>query len=146
MSSQAKPIADILPIAAPDDDGVRLFLHAVRRMGAGGLNDAQAANALIGAFGLSFRRPLVLMRALMSELARVSERSIMIAPACCCRMTAAESMLVEAVAGSCESPRAAHAMFRALTCADNCLGLLSSAQAVVQAFSDLARPLEPAGH
>ncbi len=142
MTSKAKPIADILPMTTPDHDGVRLFLHAVRRMGVGGLNDAQAANMMIGAFGLSFRRPLVLMRALMAELARVSERSIMIAPACCCRMTAAESMLLEAVAGSVEAPRAAHAMFRALTCADNCLGVLSSAQAVSQAFADLGRPLD----
>lgn len=142
MTSKAAPIADILPVHTPEGDGVRLFLHSMRRMGIGGLNDAQAANAMIGQFGISFRRPLVLMRALMAEMARVSERSIMIAPACCCRMTMGESMLLDAVSGSRESPRAAHAMFRALSGADNCLGLLSSAQAVAQAFADLGQPLE----
>jgi len=57
-------------------------------MGATGLNDASAASAFIGLFGLSYRRPLVLVRALMAETARVSARTISLAPCCRGRMAA----------------------------------------------------------
>ena len=134
----------LLPHSAPDDSGARLFLHGVRRIGVGGLGDAQAVSMLIGAFGLSFRRPLVLMRALMAELARASHQSIMIAPSCCCRMTIAESMLLRAVSRSCDKPRLAHEILCNLCGIDSGIGILSSAQAVSQAFADLGRPIEQA--
>ncbi len=142
MAEEAEPIIRILPHDAPLDDGTRLFLQTMRRMGFAGLNDAHAANAMIGSFGLSFRRPLVLMRALMAEMARVSSRPIMIAPACCARMTAAEAVVLHAVAASIESPRGAHDLLCGICGVNSCLGLLSSAQAVAQAFSDLGRPLD----
>lgn len=142
MADQAGPISDILPHGAPADDGARLLLHAIRRMGLGGINDAHAANAIIGAFGLSFRRPLVLMRALMAELSRASKRSIVIAPSCCVRMTAGEALLVQAVAIAVEAPHEAHRRLCGICGISNCLGLLSSAQAVAQAFADLGRPID----
>lgn len=142
MSEHAESTARLLPHSAPDDSGARLFLHGVRRMGVGGLGDAQAASMLIGAFGLSFRRPLVLLRALMAELARASHQSIMIAPSCCCRMTIAESMLLRAVSASCAQPRLAHEILCNLCGIDSGIGVLSSAQAVSQAFADLGRPIE----
>ncbi|MFC0305586.1 DUF6628 family protein [Rhizorhabdus histidinilytica] len=140
----AASTASLLPHGAPDDSGALLFLQTVRRMGVGGLGDAYAVSLLIGAFGLSFRRPLVLTRALMAELARASQRSIMIAPSCCCRMTLAESILLGAVATAREQPAAAHRRLRQLCGVDRALGILSSAQAVAQAFADLGRPIEAA--
>jgi hypothetical protein len=142
MADEAEPLNRILPHDAPGDDGTRLFLHSVRRMGMGGLNDAQAANELIGAFGLSFRRPLILMRALMAELARVSARQIVIAPACCMRMTAAEAILLHSVVAANANPHHAHALLCGMCGVNGCLGLLSSAQAVAAAFADLGRPID----
>jgi len=142
MSDPAPSSASLLPYSAPDDSGARLFLLGVRRMGVGGLNDAHAANMMIGAFGLSFRRPLVLQRALMAELARASHETIMIAPACGCRMTTAESMLLGALARALAKPRLAHDVFCRLCGIDNAVGILSSAQALAQAFADLGRPIE----
>lgn len=142
MSESAPSIVRLLPHDAPGDSGARLLLMGVRRLGVGGLNDAHGASLMIGAFGLSFRRPLVLMRALMAELARASRRSIMIAPSCCCRMTIAESMLLRAVAGANVHPRRAHALLCDLCGIDGAIGVLSSAQAVAQAFGDLGRPIE----
>lgn len=141
MSEPAPSTTHLLPHSAPDDSGARLFLLAVRRIGVGGLNDASAASLMIGAFGLPFRRPLVLVRALMAELARASERTIMIAPSCC-RMTTAESMLLGAVARANGKPRLAHDIFCRLCGIDNAIGVLSSAQALSQAFADLGRPIE----
>lgn len=142
MTEHVESIARLLPHSAPDDSGARLFLHGVRRIGVGGLGDAQAASMLIGAFGLSFRRPLILLRALMAELARASHRSIMIAPSCCCRMTIAESMLLRTTVFSREQPRLAHDILCHLCGVDSAIGVLCSAQAVSQAFADLGRPIE----
>lgn len=132
----------LLPHVAPEDSGARLFLLGIRRIGVGGLNDAQAASVMIGAFGLSFRRPLLLMRALMAELARASQETIMIAPSCCARMTTAESMLLGAVVRANAKPRLAHEIFCRLCGIDQAIGILSSAQALSQAFADLGRPIE----
>lgn len=142
MSDSAPSTAHLLPHSAPDESGARLFLLAVRRIGVGGLNDANAASLMIGAFGLSFRRPLVLVRALMAELARASHRTIMIAPSCCCRMTTAESMLLGALSRANEKPRLAHDILCRLCGIENAIGVLSSAQALAQAFADLGRPIE----
>jgi hypothetical protein len=142
MADNIEPLSHLLPHAAPDITGTRLFLQAVRRMGVGGLNDAHAANMMIGAFGMSFRRPLVLVRALMAELARASTCSIMIAPSCCCRMTLGESMLVQAVSIAQDDPHEAHGVLRRLCMIDQGIGILSSAQAVALAFGDLGRPIE----
>src|SRR4051812_45479158 len=124
MADNAEPLSHLLPHIAPDVTGTRLFLQVVRRMGVGGLNDAHAANTLIGVFGLSFRRPLVLTRALMAELARASTASIMIAPSCCCRMTLAESILVRAVARSHDDPHGAHRALCRLCRIDQGIGVL----------------------
>ncbi len=143
-ADDAASTASLLPHTAPEENGGRILLQAIRRIGVGGLNDAHAAHQLIGAFGLSFRRPLVLVRALMAELARASQNSIMIAPSCCCRMTEAESALVGAVAAAIDQPGAAHRAFCQLCGVQSAIGILSSAQAVAQAFADLGRPIEEA--
>jgi hypothetical protein len=62
MQSDTSPISIVLPRPAPIVAEQRLLLYAIRRMGAHGLNDAHAANALFGTFGRGYRRPLILLR------------------------------------------------------------------------------------
>ena len=131
----------LLPSPLPDCYNERLLLFAARRMAAHGLNDAHAAHAMLGWFGLGFRRPLILLRALMAELSRTSTRRLVVAPCCCSRMTAAEKTLLEAIRRANGEPHGAHASLAALSGVSLCLGTLGSAQAVAQAFADLGRPL-----
>lgn len=78
----------------PETRAGRITLYATRRIGAHGLHDAQAASLMLEAFGLSFRRPLVLLRAVMLELSRATARPITLAPCCCRRMTRDEARLL----------------------------------------------------
>jgi len=126
----------------PGGYGNRLFLFAVRRMATAGVNDAHTANAMLGAFGRSYRRPLVLMRAMMLELARVSSRKILVAPCCCARMTADEGRLMEATGMALRDPNAAYERLSTLLGNDHALGALTCLQAVAQAHADLGRPLQ----
>lgn len=141
MSDHTSELPAILPSRRPEGRDAQLMLFAIRRVAAGGLNDAHVANAFIAHFGLAYRRPLVLLRALMAEMSRVSRLKIMVAPCCCPRMTAAEASVLTAVATAVAEPHGAHDLLRATLGIDNCLGALSSAQALGQAFADLGRPL-----
>ena len=76
-----------LPLPLPEEEDLRLVLRIVRRMAAHGLRDAQAALLAIDGFGQGFRRPLVLLRAFVAELAQCSHRRIIVAPSCALRMT-----------------------------------------------------------
>jgi len=131
-----------LPRPMPTGYGNRLFLFVMRRMASAGVNDAHAANAMLGAFGRSYRRPLVLMRAMMLELARASSRKILVAPCCCARMTADEGMLMQATGEALRDPNAAYEQLTDLLGNDHALGALTCMQAVAQAHADLGRPLE----
>lgn len=131
----------IVPHAAPDCPYARLLLYGIRRMAAGGLEDAHAAHAFFTGFGLGYRRPLVLLRAMMAELSRVSTVRITVAPCCCPRMTAHEAALVDAVARATVQPDAAHKHLAALLHVRTCLGLVTSAQAVAASFRDMGMPL-----
>lgn len=126
----------------PGGYGNRLFLYVMRRMATAGVNDAHAANAMLSAFGRSYRRPLVLMRAMMLELARTSSRKILIAPCCCSRMTADEALMMQAIGGALRSPRTAYDTIATLLGNDHALGALTCLQAVAQAHNDLGRPLD----
>jgi hypothetical protein len=141
MDRNAGTIETLLPRPLPSEGSARLLLFGFRRLATHGLQDAHAANAMIGGFGLGFRRPLILLRALMAELSRVSNRKIVVAPCCCLRMTAAEAAVLEAVSIASDDPHAAHALLCDVLNVEYCLGALSSAQAVAQAFEDLGRPL-----
>jgi hypothetical protein len=125
----------------PESPHARLYIYAMRRMAQGGLNDAFAANAMLSLFGTRSRRPLLLLRALMAEMARNSQRQIIIAPCCCRMMTAAERELMLILVAAQDRPRFAHGRICHLLGVEHALGVLSSAQAVAQAFSDLGRPL-----
>ena len=131
-----------LPRPMPTGYGNRLFLFVMRRMASAGVNDAHAANAMLGAFGRSYRRPLVLMLAMMLELARASSRKILVAPCCCARMTADEGMLMQATGQALRDPNAAYEQLSDLLGNDHALGALTCMQAVAQAHADLGRPLE----
>ncbi len=126
----------------PGGYGNRLFLYAMRRMAVAGVDDAHAANAMLGAFGRSYRRPLVLMRAMMLELARAADRKIMVAPCCCARMTADEALLMMAVGEALREPHSAYNRAGELLQSGDALGALTCMQAVAQAYADLGRPLD----
>jgi hypothetical protein len=135
-----------LPDMIPGGYGNRLFLFVMRRMATAGVNDAHAASAMLGAFGRSYRRPLVLMRAMMLELVRASHRTIMIAPCCCARMTADESAMMQAVGNALNDPHEAYEWISALLGSKDTLGALTCLQAVAQAHLDLGRPLDPSAN
>lgn len=141
MSEYAHAFPPILPVPRPDGESELLLLFGVRRMAAAGLNDAHVTAAFIGGFGLTYRRPLVLLRALMAEMSRVSRAKILIAPCCCPRMTAAEATVLTAVGTAIADPHGAHSLLCTMLGIGNCLGALGSAQALAQAFADLGRPL-----
>lgn len=138
-STEPSPV--LLPHAAPASPYRRLLLFAVRRMAAGGIGDAHAAHAIFTGFGLGYRRPLVLLRALMAELSRISAAQLKVAPCCCPRMTRDEAMLLDLIAEAPSQPNEVHAALGDLLHVKDCLGALSSAEAVANAFADLGMPL-----
>ncbi len=133
--------ANPLPFAAPMADANRLLLYCLRRMGAHGLHDAAAASALLGTFGMAYRRPLIMLRAFVQETARGAEKKIMICACCCARMTLDEARLVEAVSTALEDPRGASLLLRQAMGCETDLGALCAAQAVCVSFADLGQPL-----
>lgn len=141
MRESGSHAANMLPFTVPDSAYARLLLYAVRRMAAGGLDDAFATQALIGGFGVNFRRPLILLRAFMAESARIAAKRLMVAPCCCGRMTGDEYSLISAIALAGEEPEPAHDALANMLGVRSCLGLLTSAQAVAASFSDLGMPL-----
>lgn len=88
---------ELLPLPLPEGHVERIVLVCIRRMAAHGIRDAQAALIAIDTFGVNFRRPLVLMRAYIVELAQISQRSIKIAPCCAMRMTRDEGLIIGAL-------------------------------------------------
>ena len=136
-----RPMPTHLTQPAPDCPYAALLLFTMRRMAAGGLDDAYAAHALLTGYGVGFRRPLVLLRAFMAEAARVSSVRIAVAPCCCRRMTAAEAVLLGALAAATARPHETHEALRRLLGVRSCLGLVTSAQAVGTAFADMGTPL-----
>ena len=130
-----------LPHALPGCRDARLALFALRRMGAHGLADAHAANAFVGGFGEGFRRPLVLMRALMADIAANSTCPIAIAPCCCARMTSAERALLTILARAETASENARLLLGDLLGTRRIDGVLASAMALSQAFADAGRPI-----
>lgn len=139
-SGETTPADLIQPI--PGGYGNRLFLFVIRRMASDGVNDAHAANAMLGAFGKSYRRPLVLMRAMMLEMARASSRKILVAPCCCARMTGDEALVMGAIGEALDNPPIAYSHLTTLLDNDQALGALTCLQAVAQSYGDLGRPLQ----
>ncbi|WP_174293022.1 DUF6628 family protein [Sphingomonas bacterium] len=130
-----------LPHPLPACANARIALFAIRRMGAHGLADARAAHALFTAFGQDFRRPLMLMRALMADVAATASGTIAIAPCCCARMTPAEAALLTVLARVETRVDLALLLMGDLLGTARVDGVLASAAAVAAAFADAGRPV-----
>ncbi len=130
-----------LPHALPACPNARVALFAMRRMGAHGLADARAAQAMLTAFGESFRRPLTLLRALMADLAASSAMPIAIAPCCCARMTPSEQALLTVLSRVKTQVDSAAYLLGDLIGQRRIDGVLASAAAVAMAFADEGRPI-----
>jgi hypothetical protein len=141
MRPNQPALANPLPFAAPMVGTNQLLLYVIRRMGAHGLHDAAASNALLGVFGINYRRPMIMLRAFMAETARGADKKILIAACCCARMTMDEARLIEAIRTSLDDPRGASLLLRQTMGCDRDVGALSAAQAVCAAFEDLGRGL-----
>lgn len=134
-------LAEALPVLQPEDAGARLLLFGVRQMGMHGLNGACAANAFVTAFGKGFQRPLVLLRALMAEMAQSSAGPIAIAPWCCPRMTGSEAALLAVLGRVRENPEVAGLLLQDLLGVREAYGTLATAHALSNAFADMGLPL-----
>ena len=135
-------IACQLPLPVPQEASLRLMLMLFRRMATHGLRDGRAIMLAVDGFGTGFRRPLVLLRAFIAELATRSGRQITVAPCCALRMTMDEARVlgVLAAAGSTGDCAAHH--LRMLTDRFDVAEPLSAAEALNAALADLGRPLE----
>lgn len=131
----------LLPHSLPPCENARIVLFAMRRMGAHGLADARASHTMVTAFGQSFRRPLVLLRALMADLAATSAGTIAIAPCCCARATPAEAAMLSILARIETAPETARLLMADLLGVRRVDGVLASAAAVAAAFADEGRPI-----
>lgn len=140
-SPAAEAVAAILSHPLPEAHASRLALLAIRRMGAHGLGDAVAAHAVFSTFRQDFRRPLLLLRALMADLAGAAQGPITIAPCCCPRMTGAEAALLAVLAKVERTPDAAHLLLGDLLGVRHADGVLASASAVAAAFADAGWPI-----
>jgi hypothetical protein len=130
-----------LPLPLPDNAGLCLILRMIRRMTAHGLHDAQASLLAIEGFGQGFRRPLVLLRAFVAELAHCSHRRITMAPGCALRMTLDEARLLGVLATASHNPACARAHLRALADRHDVSNPFSAGLALASALADLGRPL-----
>jgi hypothetical protein len=141
----AQPVASLstnaLPHALPECPNARVVLFAMRRMGANGLSDARAAHGFFTAFGEAFRRPLMLMRALMADMAANAAVPIAIAPCCCARMTPSEHVLLAIVARVETRTDSARLLLRDLLGQRHVDHVLTSAAALAAAFADEGRPV-----
>ena len=131
----------IIPHTAPDSRTARTLLVAIRRIAAGGLDDASAANLLLGTFGMGYRRPLMFLRVLMQEISRVSQAQIAIAPCCCPRMTEGEAAILLAIDCARDHPDVARATLARVTQTLDLLPAVSVSQALGSALEDLGRPI-----
>lgn len=130
-----------LPHSMPTCINGRIALLVMRRMGAHGVHDARAAQVMFQAFGTHFPRPLVLMRAMMADLAANAATSITVAPCCCPRATAAEIGLLRILEGAEHCPAKARLLLADLLGNRAVDGTLASVAAVAAAFADLGRPI-----
>ena len=140
--SPATSLAAALPEIQPDHPGARLLLFGVRQMGGHGLTDACAAHAFMTAFGKGFRKPLVLLRALMADMAALSSGPIQIAPWCCPRMTGSEAALLAALTRVRVNRKAATMLLSDLLGIREVAGVTATARALSQSFADLGLPLD----
>ena len=129
-----------LHVSTLDAPALRVTLLLVRRMAAHGIDDAHATQAALGFFGLGYRRPLILLRALILEMARGSNRRIRISPCCSFQMTEDEGLLIDTITHARPRERTAHKSMRSLLGGANHLPALSAAMAYHDALADMGHP------
>lgn len=143
MNDPHPSLATILPVPMPSGETEQRLLFAIRRMAVHGIADAEAAYTLMLWLGTGFRRPLLLVRALMVELSQVAARVITVAPCCCPRMTRDEAALIVALGDALDDPVGAHRRLAAALNIDACAGVVLTLQAIAQACQDNGVPLVP---
>ena len=126
----------------PHNDDLRLLLAVFRRMGAHGLRDASACNAMMHRFGQSYRQPYLLVQALMVDLSRHCRLNLMIAPCCCRQMTTDEAQLLSIFTVSERNPARALFLLSDLTGNRECHGVLATIDALHSAFASLGSRLD----
>ncbi len=141
MNPAITEFAQPLPRAMPADADTRLFILAVRRMGVHGIDDAQIASHFMSAFGPAFRRPLITIRVMMTEIAAAASTPITIAPCCCSRITGAEAALVDIIARLDHQPLAARALAADLLGNRRVDAVMATLAMVANAFADAGRPI-----
>lgn len=129
--------AKLLPHPMPDDPDTRILLFAMRRMAICGLRDARASQAIFLTFGLGYRRPLVLLRTLMLEMAREARGNITVAPCCAPRMTSDE----RAILGLLASPETGRAAFASTLGRPDAIRTLDLGRALTEALVSKGRPV-----
>ena len=128
--SNDSPALDIpLPARRQDTLGLVIF----RRMAAHGLSDARATMLALDAGGQNFRRMLILSRALVVDLARASQRRILLAPCCATGMTRDEGLLMDLIKGG------GLDIYAALTDDARCNAALTTAHAYGDELDQVAR-------
>lgn len=142
-SAPTSALATALPHLQPRNEALRLMLFAIRRTGANGLTDAAVAHAFITAFGNHFRRPLVLLRALMAESSTAAARPITIAPWCCRRMTADERVLLDVLGSATTKPERAQLLLADLLGRREAESVFATACLLAIAFAESGLPLSP---
>jgi hypothetical protein len=135
-------LAEMLPHGRPAQADRLLLLYGIRRTGAQGLHDAATAHAFMTAFGSHFRRPLLLLRALMAEVSKTSASPIQIAPCCCPRMTGGEAALLEVIGSVETQPERADLLLRDLLGVRHAGGTAATAHLLALAFREGGRPLD----
>jgi len=106
-----------------------------------GLHDASTALLMMQSFGLHFRKPLVLLRAFVLEMAQTASGSIQIAPCCAARMTAQERGLLCAIIGADRDPALASHHLQQLCRSTATNSLLVTTQVLSRALAETGRPL-----
>lgn len=126
----------------PNPEPIHIFfLRVVRLMAIGGVNDARAASMLFNQYGRNHRRLLILMRAMMLELAHTSHRQIKLAPPCCRRISRDEAYILSALGRREAAFAACHQDACALLGRDDALGAATCFQAVANCLADLGSPM-----
>lgn len=136
MADSSK-LDSILPHTAPVCGDARTLLFAMRRMAIHGLHDAFAANAILASYGIRYRKPLVLMRAVLVDMARTARGSIIVAPCCAPRMTAHEYALLSAISDPADGARHMRPLLKLHTASM----ALTTIAALSEALGEMGRPL-----
>ncbi len=135
-------IARLLPHAAPAAHWPRVMLFVIRRMAAHGLYDASASLLMIRELGLHFRKPLLLLRALMLDISQVARAPVTVAPCCALRMTAQEADLLTALAVADRDPALAEECLHRLITGAPTASLLATLRMAARALAEAGRPLD----